>query len=142
MDGTIVKAGYGELVQKIHRTRKYPYVYIPGGRQKPGERHPVQNVHALVAAAFLGPRPEGMQVRHGDGSKDNNHLSNLCYGTASDNVRDSIAHGTQAMVRKTHCPQGHEYTPENIYVRSRGGRECRTCVIARERTKRANKRSP
>jgi hypothetical protein len=27
----------------------------------------------------------------------------------------------------THCPRGHEYTPENTYRTTRGGRECRTC---------------
>lgn len=33
---------------------------------------------------------------------------------------------------KTHCPHGHEYTPENTYVISRSGgrtaRQCRTCM--------------
>lgn len=29
--------------------------------------------------------------------------------------------------RKTHCPQGHEYTPENIRRQRNGGRLCRTC---------------
>lgn len=29
--------------------------------------------------------------------------------------------------RKTHCPQGHEYTPENIRRQRSGGRLCRTC---------------
>jgi hypothetical protein len=29
---------------------------------------------------------------------------------------------------KTHCPQGHEYTPENTYVVPKSGtRQCRTC---------------
>lgn len=28
---------------------------------------------------------------------------------------------------KTHCPQGHEYTPENTYLWRHGGRICRTC---------------
>jgi hypothetical protein len=35
--------------------------------------------------------------------------------------------------RKTHCPQGHEYTPENTYYRANGARHCRTCM--RERHK-------
>lgn len=34
---------------------------------------------------------------------------------------------------KTHCPQGHEYTPENTYFNPCGSRECRVC-----RTKRYN----
>jgi len=33
---------------------------------------------------------------------------------------------------KTHCPYGHEYTPENTYQSpQRGDRQCRTCIRAR-----------
>jgi HNH endonuclease len=32
---------------------------------------------------------------------------------------------------KTHCPQGHAYTPENTYVRHQRWRECRICMRAR-----------
>jgi len=28
---------------------------------------------------------------------------------------------------KTHCPQGHEYTLENTYIKVGGGRDCRSC---------------
>jgi hypothetical protein len=31
--------------------------------------------------------------------------------------------------RKTHCPQGHEYTRENTYVFADGRRRCRWCRI-------------
>lgn len=34
--------------------------------------------------------------------------------------------------RKTHCPKGHEYTPENTYVFPRNGH--RQCIICRETT--------
>ena len=35
---------------------------------------------------------------------------------------------------KTHCPQGHPYSGENLYRRSNGGRECKDCrrVAVRE----------
>lgn len=31
----------------------------------------------------------------------------------------------------THCPQGHEYTPENTLLTTRGHRKCKTCCYAR-----------
>jgi hypothetical protein len=51
-------------------------------------------VHGLVAAAFIGSRPEGFQVAHGDGSRLNNSLSNLRYASVIDNVGDRRLHGT------------------------------------------------
>jgi hypothetical protein len=38
---------------------------------------------------------------------------------------------------KTHCPKGHEYTPENTYRSpcGRGGRMCRICIQDRNRRK-------
>lgn len=30
----------------------------------------------------------------------------------------------------THCPQGHEYAGDNLYVKPNGRRECKTCVRA------------
>lgn len=29
---------------------------------------------------------------------------------------------------RTHCGKGHEFTPENTYDRSNGGRRCRACI--------------
>jgi hypothetical protein len=50
--------------------------------------------HALVCEAFHGPRPDGQEVRHLDGSRDNNAPSNLAWGTKSENAKDRIRHGT------------------------------------------------
>lgn len=43
-------------------------------------------VHALVAYAFLGPRPEGHEVNHIDGDKTNNRIENLEYTTHGGNM--------------------------------------------------------
>jgi hypothetical protein len=32
--------------------------------------------------------------------------------------------------RKTRCARGHEFTPENTYLPSTGGRQCKTCRAA------------
>ena len=33
----------------------------------------------------------------------------------------------------THCPEGHERTPENTYLRSCGKRRCRPCAVKKQR---------
>lgn len=42
-------------------------------------------IHHLVAEAFIGPRPDKMDVDHIDGNKTNNKASNLRYLLISDN---------------------------------------------------------
>jgi len=49
-------------------------------------------VHRLMMHAFVGPIPDGRIVRHLDGNPANNVLSNLCYGTPSENARDRNRH--------------------------------------------------
>jgi len=97
-------------------------------------RSTLRQVHQLVAEAFLDPCPPGMEPRHGDGDPGNNAAANLSYGTKSDNCLDSVRHGTHRNARKTHCAQGHEFTPENTYPRNGGrGRGCRECKRERDR---------
>ncbi len=58
-------------------------------------------VHRLVAVAFLGsPTSPRMEVRHIDGTRDNARLENLQWGTHSENMLDSVAHGTHNAVRR------------------------------------------
>ena len=54
-------------------------------------------VHWLVLAAFVGPAPEGAQRLHNDGSRVNNALPNLRYGTRSENMQDLFRHGQRAL---------------------------------------------
>jgi hypothetical protein len=49
--------------------------------------------HRLVADAFLGPIPEGMEVNHKDGNKDNNTLANLEIVTPEANLQHAREHG-------------------------------------------------
>jgi hypothetical protein len=66
--------------------------YLQVSLSRPGERR-YAYVHRLVLEAFAGTAPAGMEVCHADGSRNNNSLSNLRYGTRSENARDRIAHG-------------------------------------------------
>lgn len=84
-------------------------------------------IHQLVLLAFRGPCPEGQEIRHLDGDPTNNCLSNLRYGTRSENVCDRLRHGTHNQGRKTHCPARHPYDATNTRVRRDGSRACRQC---------------
>jgi len=50
-------------------------------------------VHTLVLEAFVGKKPDGMECLHADGSRDNNRVENLSWGTRMENIRDKIKHG-------------------------------------------------
>jgi hypothetical protein len=56
-----------------------------------GQKHSL--VHALVASAFIGPRPEGLEIDHIDGDKKNNAVSNLEYVTPAENKRRAVTLG-------------------------------------------------
>lgn len=80
-------AGYRTIGERIMKptpggTIGYLSVDLRLNRQRK-----THTVHTLVAAAFLGPRPEGMDVMHADDDPQNNRLENLSYGTRSENNR-------------------------------------------------------
>lgn len=60
----------------------------------PGGVREYRYVHHLVAEAFIGPKPDGMEVCHNDGVRANNKASNLRYGSRSENANDRKIHGT------------------------------------------------
>ncbi|TWH05093.1 HNH endonuclease [Rhodococcus rhodochrous J45] len=87
-------------------------------------------LHRLVLLAFVGPRPDGLEIRHLNGVRSDCRLANIEYATRVINVSDKRTHGTQHQLAVTHCPAGHEYSPENTY-RHRNKRHCRACKRAR-----------
>ena len=50
--------------------------------------------------AFVGECPSGMCVLHADGSRTNPELSNLRYGTQSENILQAFDEGTMSNKRK------------------------------------------
>ena len=55
----------------------------------------IVRVSTLVASAFIGPCPDGLEVCHNDGDEGNNAVGNLRYDTHKNNCLDRIQHGTQ-----------------------------------------------
>lgn len=51
--------------------------------------------HQLVAEAFIGSKPfDGAEVCHRDGTRHNDHVTNLRWDTRAANHADKILHGT------------------------------------------------
>ena len=122
----------GILKPSIH-THGYLYHSLRPEANGPKKRF---MMHVLVAEAFIGKRPPGQVVRHKDDDPTNNHVGNLLWGTQAENGRDATRNGRNHNANKTHCPQRHEFTPENTYIAPDGGRGCRKCMAAsRQRRK-------
>jgi hypothetical protein len=100
------------------------------------DRHVTFSVDRIVMDTFVGPRPDGLERLHWDDDPTNNALTNLRYGTRSENLHDAVRNGRHAMASRTHCPQKHPYSPENTYIR-KGGRNCRECRRQKWRERKA-----
>jgi len=79
--------------------------------------------HRLSAAIYLGYNifDETYQVLH-NAECPNRHCWNpdhLHIGTNVDNHAERQP--------KSHCVNGHEFTPDNTFINPRGRKECRTC---------------
>lgn len=122
---------------RILSQHSHPSGHMKVKLSKPGKQRSA-SVHRIVALAFLGPQPEGHEVCHNDGDPANNNVNNLRWGTRSENLRDRTRHGIHHQAIKTHCPQGHEYTPGNTYrKKTDNARMCRQCLRDRNAETRA-----
>jgi hypothetical protein len=87
-----------------------------------------QYAHRVAYTLYKGDISDGLHVLHScdrPGCVNPGHLS---VGTVKENMADRDSRGRNGNAKKTHCPQGHEYSSENTYFRSdRVGRECRVC---------------
>jgi hypothetical protein len=93
-DGRIWSAAVGRLLEEIDGGAGDPYRRVRLTRDADGKRV-CKQVHALVALAWLGPKPfAGAMVRHLSGDLEDCRPANLRWGTARENTIDRVAHGT------------------------------------------------
>lgn len=95
--------------------------------------------HRLAYELLVGPIPGGLTLDHlchtrdetcrgGDDCPHRRCVNPAHLEAVSDltNRQRGRSPGAEH-ARVTHCPQNHEYTPENTRITTRGGRVCRTC---------------
>lgn len=97
-------------------------------------------IHHLVLLSFVGERPEGSVGRHLNDVPGDNRASNLAWGTASENTRDSVRNGTNRNIRKVECPRGHSLAKPNLVAaKPKGHRECLACSRERASSRKAGR---
>ena len=102
-------------------------------------RDVMKMAHVLVAETFIGPKPDGLQVRHLNGNPADNRVENLAWGTSSENAYDRVRHGTDPYARRDSCVNGHRYEGDDFRVDGNGVRVCRICKRDETRRRRAKK---
>jgi hypothetical protein len=87
-----------------------------------------ETAHRVAWKMLVGAIPEGTELDHLCRNRACVNPDHLEPVTHADNMRRAFCGEIHA--RKTHCPQGHEYTDENTY-RNAGKRHCRKCMKTR-----------
>lgn len=112
----------------------------------------MMSVHRWSYEHFVGPIPDGMEVDHLCHTQDTGcRLADACPHRKCVNpahleavplrVNRLRSRSVQAdNARKTHCPKGHEYSPENTWVSKDGWRQCRACWAIKDAERRADGR--
>ena len=96
------------------------------------ERRVTTPAHRWAYERVVGPIPAGLQVDHlcrKPSCVNPDHLEPV---TNRENLRRSMAVRTSVNAAKTHCKNGHEFTPENTsWTRRRDGRKRRHCLACK-----------
>jgi hypothetical protein len=95
--------------------------------------------HRFSYLLHKGPIPAGLMVLHTCDNPECTNPDHLMLGDAAENMRHVSDRKRNPLSRKTHCVNGHEFTPENTIIRG-GQRRCRACKNEYEREKRRKER--
>jgi len=120
------------------------WIWTAGRLRQGYGRFDGQLAHRVAFAFERGPVPDGMFVLHSCDNPPCVNPGHLRLGTHVDNMREMRERRRSPYLQRTHCPNGHEYTPENTYVAGNGSRtwrNCRACNRAAVARLKARRRS-
>lgn len=87
--------------------------------------------HRISFELSKGPIPDGKTLDHICRNRGCVNPMHLEVVDPVENVMRGIS-DPALNAKKTHCPRGHEYTPENTYIQQpQGWRHCKTCYAIR-----------
>jgi len=96
-----------------------------------GKNHTGLLAHRVAWALSGATIPTGSSVLHRCDNPSCVEVGHMFLGTAADNVADMIEKKRHRSQKATHCPKGHAYSGENLYVKRDGTRDCRACQKVR-----------
>lgn len=110
-NGPLNKYGYGHFTfqKRFYRAHRFSFILFHGVPRKD-----LVIMHKCDNRKCVNP----------------NHLSQ---GTYKENAIDCVNKGKHHKKIKTQCPNGHEYSADNLYVYPNGHRRCRICHNKQEK---------
>jgi HNH endonuclease len=84
--------------------------------------------HRVGYELVVGPIPEGLELDHLCRYHSCVNPLHLQPVTHKVNMRRGVWTAPKFQRAKTHCPAGHPYSGDNLYINPRGSRVCRTCA--------------
>jgi hypothetical protein len=112
----------GQAISQYPCTSGYPQVVLSkNGKQK------TIRTHVIVARAFIGERPTGLDICHNDGDKTNSAANNLRYDSRKANLDDRHLQGTMRSAITANVFNEVDIPPIRRRARSGEG----VCSIAR-----------
>lgn len=120
-----VRKQQGKMLSAADNGKGYSHI----GLSKNGKTK-TYRVCRLVATAFHGPCPEGMECSHLDGTRDNDTPENLQWVTPSENMSHTLIHGTD--MRGTNHPSSKLTETDVVEIRHRYANGEMPCEIYKD----------